>query len=138
MDLLKLGAGLFIRSASAAGAKNLTLASVIPALQSLLAGPDGKVDIFRLVSQFTGSGLASLASSWLGDGANQELAPEKVIEVLGDNQVTAFASKLGLDKSIAATGLAEALPQLIDKASSGGSLLNGDTLGKTLGGLFGR
>jgi uncharacterized protein YidB (DUF937 family) len=141
MDLLKLGAEAFMRSVGQSGGAGLNLETVLPALQALLAGPDGKVDIAGLVSRFSRGGLQGLVSSWLGDGGNQALPVDKLLEVLGDKPVADFAAKLGLATPTAASGLAEALPQMIDKASAGGNLLGGDALGKLaggLGGLFGR
>jgi uncharacterized protein YidB (DUF937 family) len=141
MDLLKLGAELFTRSVAQSGGANLSVATVLPALQSLLAGPDGKFDIAGLVSRFSSGGLQNLVGSWLGDGANQKLPVEDILKVLGGSNVGDFAAKLGLSAPVAASGLADALPQMIDKASAGGNLLSGDALGKalgSLGGLFGR
>jgi len=43
--------------------------------------------------------------------------------LLGSEQLSAFASQIGTDSGSAAAGLAELLPQLIDKSSAGGSLL---------------
>ena len=61
---------------------------------------------------------------WLGDGANSAISAESILGVLGENSVSSFASSLGTDTGTAAAGLAEVLPQLMDKASSGGSLLD--------------
>lgn len=137
MDLLKMGAELFVRSVGQSGGANLSVASVLPALQGLLSGPDGKFDVAGLVSRFSGSGLQNLVGSWLGDSANQKLPVEDIMQVLGSGKVGEFAAKLGLSTPVAASGLADALPQMIDKASSGGNLLGGDALGKALGGLGG-
>jgi len=137
MDLLKLGAELFTRSVGQSGGANLSVATVLPALQSLLAGPDGNLDLAGLVSRFSSGGLQSLVGSWLGDGANQKLPVDDILKVLGGSNVADFAGKLGLSTPVAASGLADALPQMIDKASTGGNLLSGDALGKALGGLGG-
>ncbi|TKB08455.1 YidB family protein [Desulforhopalus sp. IMCC35007] len=58
--------------------------------------------------------------------------------VLGSDRIAEFASKLGLSTEEAAGGLSEALPQIMDKGSSGGSLL--DSLGGVEGvmGLAGK
>lgn len=47
------------------------------------------------------------------------------------SQISDFATKLGLSQEEAAGGLADAIPQMVDKASSGGSLLD------SIGGLSG-
>ena len=51
--------------------------------------------------------------------------------MLGADKVSEFASRLGLSEEEAAGGLSEALPQMVDTASSGGSLLD------SIGGLSG-
>ena len=51
--------------------------------------------------------------------------------MLGADKIADFASKLGLSNEEAAGGLSEALPQMVDKASSGGSLLD------SIGGISG-
>ena len=45
------------------------------------------------------------------------------MDIFGKDKVSEFASKLNIDEGTASNGLADMLPQLIDKASSGGSLL---------------
>lgn len=137
MDIVKLASDLFISNISKGGAKNISAATVTSALQSLLGGADGKFDVSDLISKFSGGGLQSAVSTWLGDGGNQALSAQQVVKVLGDGPVSEFASKLGLSSEAASQGLAATLPQVIDKASSGGSVLGGDALGKALGGLGG-
>ena len=53
--------------------------------------------------------------------------------MLGADKIGEFASKLGLSNEEAAGGLSEALPQMVDKASSGGSLL--DSIGGVSGAI---
>lgn len=56
------------------------------------------------------------------------------MKLLGEGEISNFASKLGTDSATAAGGLADVLPQLVDQSSQGGSLL--DAAGG-LGGLMG-
>ena len=61
-----------------------------------------------IVSKMMGNNaLAGLASSWLGDGANEKIETNQIEEIFGENKISEFAEKLG-----------------IDKGSSGGSVLN--------------
>ena len=109
--------------------------TVSSALSSLLGGSGGNIDFAGLASKMASSGeLGNIVSSWLGDGANSSISAESILGMLGNSNVADFASKLGTDTETAASGLADVLPQLIDKASSGGSLL--DSVGG-LGGLMG-
>ena len=58
----------------------------------------------------------------------------QVGELPGSDKVAEFASKLNVDEDTAVSGLADMLPQMVDKSSSGGSLL--DSVGG-VGGLMG-
>ena len=105
------------------------------AMGSLLGDAQGNVDLAGLASKMASSGeLGNIVSSWLGDGANSAISPDSIKELLGEGQISDFASQLGTDTNGAAAGLAEILPQIMDKSSSGGSLL--DSAGGP-GGLMG-
>ena len=121
MDLMKLGTQLLSdKLGSSVDGDSLT-----SALSGLLGGSDGNIDVAGLASKMSANGdLGNVLSSWLGDGDNSPISAGKITDLLGDSNISDFASKLGLDNSTAASGLAEALPQLMDKASSGGSLLD--------------
>lgn len=90
-----------------------------------LAGGNG-FDLAGIVSKFQGPGgdLASKAKSWLGDGANESISASEVQDAIGSDKIEAFAGKLGIDGDSASQKLAEILPEIIDKSSKGGQLLN--------------
>jgi len=93
------------------------------AMDGLLGGGD-KMDLGSLVSGLQEKGLGSVAESWLGDGENQEISAEQLKDVLGEEKVAAAAEKLGTDEGSLLDNLKDTLPQMIDKSSSGGSLLD--------------
>lgn len=96
-------------------------ADVGGAVQGLLGGD---FDIASLIEKFSSNGgLATQLQSWLGDGANQGVSAENIMSAFGQDSVSQFASKLGVDSGDAASGLSEVIPSLIDKCSSGGNLL---------------
>ena len=72
-----------------------------------------------------------MVNSWLGDGSNESISAGQITEMFGSNQISEFASKLGLSQEEAAGGLSDAIPQMVDKASSGGSIMD------SIGGLSG-
>ena len=77
-----------------------------------------------LASKMASSGeLSSILGSWLGDGANQAISANSITSLFGSDKVSAFADQIGVDAGAAAGGLAEVIPQIMDKSSSGGSLL---------------
>jgi len=99
------------------------------ALQGLMGGD---FNIGELVSKFSqGGGLASQLQSWLGDGANEGISASSILDIFGGDKVQQFASQLGVSDEEAAGGLADMIPQLIDKSSSGGNLL------ESIGGVSG-
>lgn len=121
MDLKQLATQLFMKNMR--GAND---ASVTESALDELIGKGDKFNLADLVEKFTGKGggLAEKAASWLGDGTNDSVSASQLQEVIGLDKVKAFASKLGVSKEDASDRLAEFLPQLIDKSSRGGSLLD--------------
>jgi len=127
MDLMQLGSQL-LASKLGSGANSDSITS---ALGGMLSGGDGKPDLGGLIAAMQGKGLGSIAESWLGDGANADISTEQVREVVGRDKVAAMASQLNTDEGSLLDSLKDALPQIIDKSSSGGSLLD------SAGGLMG-
>lgn len=131
MDLLKIGTQILMSKMNL----NVGEGAVQSALGSLLGGGSGGgIDIAGLMSKMQGGGMASMLGSFLGDGDNDTMTESNVMDMLGGDKVEQFASQIGASKDEAANGLSNMLPELINKASSGGKLLEG--LGGA-GGLLG-
>lgn len=124
MDIMNLAKGML---ADKVGGDSNVIGGV---MDSLLGGGD-KMDLGSLVSGLKEKGLGSVAESWLGDGENKDISADQLKDVLGGGEVAAAAAKLGTDEDSLLDGLKNALPQIVDQSSSGGSLLN------SLGGLGG-
>ncbi|SRR6056297_216055 len=129
-ELLKIGAQAFQSGVSDQLSSSLSLDTVMDALAGLMPGEGKNVDLAALVGVMQGGGLAAMAESWLGDGGNQGIGREQLVELFGRNSIRSFAGKLGLDEGAALSGLQEAVPVMVDKASSGGAL-------ESIGGLSG-
>lgn len=127
MDIMKLAQGML---AQKLGGNNAAVGAVLNGL----LGQGDKMDLGSLVNGFKEKGMGDVAESWLGDGENAPVSADQLKEVLGAEQVSQAASELGTDEGSLLSGLQDALPQMVDKASSGGSLL--DSLGG-VGGLAG-
>ena len=118
MDLMQIGTQLLQSKLGG----NIQTDDIASALSELLGGDN--FDLGSLVSKIQGnSGLASMVASWLGDGENTAMTGSQVMDIFGQDKVSEFASKLNIDEGTASNGLADMLPQLIDKASSGGSMI---------------
>jgi uncharacterized protein YidB (DUF937 family) len=121
MDMMKMGSELLANSLG--GSADSEQASA--ALSGLLGGSGGNLDLGALAAKMASSGeLSSVIGSWLGDGGNAGISVESITALFGSPAIADFAAKLGVDPSKAMSALSDVLPQLMDKSSSGGSLLD--------------
>ncbi len=127
MDIMKLGTQLLMSKLGNAGVDSN---AVQTALGSLLGNGDSP-DIAGLLSSLQSNGMGDIAKSWLGDGSNEAISAEQVKNVVDESKLSQLASVLGTDESSVLSGLQDAMPQMVDNASSGGSLLD------SIGGLSG-
>lgn len=124
MDLMELGAQLLSDKIGTTVDQD----NIVNALTGLLGDGDGNVSFGALASKIASSGqLGDILGSWLGDGANGAISANDILKIFGEGDVAEFAGRLGTDTGTAAGGLADVLPQIMDKASSGGNIL--DSLG---------
>lgn len=126
-DLLNMGAKVFAQSEmSGQNGSNLDLGALASALSGLAGGnsENGGLDIGAILGKMQDGGMADMAQSWLGDGSNQPMSDNDVSGMFGDDKISEFAAQLGLSKEEAIGGLRDTMPQMVDKASSGGSLLD--------------
>ncbi len=86
-----------------------------------------------LVETFNEKGLGEVMSSWIGKGENLPISPEQIQQIFGSGQVQQIAEKLGVSPDEASSGLAELLPQIVDKLTPEGSVPNQDLLHQGLG-----
>ena len=121
MDILKMGAEMLIQKFGS----SVGVDTMMSALSGLIGDGQGSVDLTGLASKMMSSGnLGSMLTSWLGDGDNKSISADSLMSLLGENKIADFAGKVGVDTSTAASGLSDVLPTMIDKASSGGRLLD--------------
>ncbi|NQY04397.1 MAG: DUF937 domain-containing protein [Halieaceae bacterium] len=120
MDITQLGTQLLSEKLGVSASPE----TIKQAMSSLLGDGQGNIDLQGMATKMASNGdLSAIVNSWLGDGGNSPISADALLGLLGENQVSDFAGKLGTDTSSAAAGLAEVLPQLMDQGSSGGSLL---------------
>ncbi len=131
MDLMKLGTELIKNKLNIDADGDGNPDGIMGALSNLLGDTDGNLDLGGIIAKMKESDLGSMVSSWLGDGENDAISTDQIRDLFGGEKVSEFASKLNVDAKQAAEGLAEAVPQMIDKGSSGGELLD------SVGGLGG-
>lgn len=121
MDILETGARLLAEKLGL----QMEPAQITTALSQLLGDGQGNIDFADLASKMAASGdLGSVFNSWLGDGSNSPISAQSIKALFDDGALDKFAASIGTDTGAAAGGLADILPQLVDGASSGGSLLD--------------
>ena len=99
-----------------------------------------------LAETFGAAGMASQVQSWIGTGANVNISPEQIAQVLGSGPIAEFASKLGISPEQASETLAGLLPEAVDRLTPNGQVADAaglldqlpGGLGEMLGGLLKR
>ena len=75
-----------------------------------------------IVDAFQKGGLGHLADSWVGTGQNLPVNADQLSEILGSDKIRQIANQLGLSQGDVSGGLAQILPQLIDKVTPNGQI----------------
>lgn len=118
MDLLKVG-GSLIQGNSDDATTGLDVGDIANALGGLIGNKEGGLDLGSLVSGLSQNGLGEIVGSWLGNGENKSISADQITDLLGSDKISEFASNLGLSVDSAKGALADALPQVVDQATSG-------------------
>ena len=98
------------------GAQQNPLLQVALRLLQQNGGISGVLDKFRQ------GGFADHADSWQSTGQNMPISGSALQEVLGSGAIGQVAQQLGMSHGDAAGGLAQVLPQLIDKFTPEGQV----------------
>jgi len=117
-NLFQMGAEA-IKNNSDDATTSLDTGAITGAIGNLLQGSNGSLDLSSIMSSISSnSSLSEIVSSWIGSGENMPIDPSQITQLLGEDKVQEFASNLGLSGESASLALADALPQLVDKATS--------------------
>ncbi|MCC6832332.1 MAG: DUF937 domain-containing protein [Thermoleophilia bacterium] len=108
---------------------------LVQVAMSMLGGAGGLGGLSGLLSKFQGAGLTDQADSWVSKGDNQEITADNVTQALGHEEVARVAEEAGVSQEEAAGGLAQLLPQLIDKVTPDGDVPDEGGLMDKLGSL---
>jgi uncharacterized protein YidB (DUF937 family) len=98
------------------GDKSKLISALIPVVVGLLANGG----LQKILDSMKKQGLTAEAQSWVGDGENLPISGDQAKEVVGVDQVKQIADQIGLPEGQAADLIAQALPQVVDKASPEG------------------
>jgi uncharacterized protein YidB (DUF937 family) len=124
MDVITQVAERFLNGVDPDNKKSLSVDKVVASLQELMTDSGGKLDLKGIISNLDAQGLMSIADSWLGNGENAPISANAVKNLFGGEKLSQIATKLNLDEDSVANGVTRALPEIIDKSSRDGSLLD--------------
>ena len=96
-----------------------------PLLQAALQLIQRNGGLTGIISKFEHGGMVEQVGSWVGTGANLPITPSQLQEILGTGTIGEIAQQLGLSHGDASSGLAQVLPQIIDKLTPTGQVTTG-------------
>ena len=89
-------------------------------IQALLQSQGG---IEGIIKRFQESGLEGILKSWIStDEKNQPISANQVVEVIGQENMSQAAEKVGVSELDASNLLAEYLPKMVDMLTPNGQL----------------
>ena len=139
--LLQNGAQLFQDKLDMDRDGKIETAEIVSALMALLSDNQGQLNLSSIISGMQSGGnsdLMAMAASWLGKGENLPISGSQLEQIFGHDKIAAFAKQLGISEASALNGLQETVPNMIDKASPSGTLMDfGEQLLKSVGGVSG-
>lgn len=121
MELLNNIAKQLLTDTNADG--KIDLADATASLQNLIADASGKLDLNGMIAKFNDLGLSETVSSWIAEGENKLISSEQISQIFDTEKLSQFAASLSVDLDTAKNALANAIPNLIAQASSGGELM---------------
>lgn len=99
------------------------------------AGGGGLADLLRNLEQ---AGFGREASSWVSSGANLPISPEAMGQIFGGGALSRIAQQAGLGEQETAGGLAQLLPEVVDRLTPDGRMPELDQLSASVDDLRGR
>jgi uncharacterized protein YidB (DUF937 family) len=113
---------------------------LVAAAVSMLSTKQGSVGgtggLDGLVGAFQRGGMGDVMSSWVGTGANQQISPGQLADVLGPDMLSQFGKAAGVSGNDATSALSSLLPALVNGLTPRGQVPQGDSLEGMLGGLL--
>jgi len=98
-------------------------------LGSLLGGggqqAGGMGGLGGLLSQFQKAGMGGVANSWVSNGPNQQVSPDQLQQVFGQQQVNQWAQQSNMQPHDLLSQLSNLLPHAVDRMTPNGQMPDG-------------
>ena len=75
-----------------------------------------------VMERFRNKGYSQQAASWMSTGANEDIEPQAVSEVMGTDELSRLSQQLGVSQEEVSSGMAQILPEMMDKLTPQGSV----------------
>lgn len=135
MGLLDQLAGQVLGSLGAQKQDPVSQNDLLSGVMTLINNAGG---VQAILQQLQASGIAGQVASWIGTGENHPVSGNQIAEALGADNIAQIAQHAGVAPEHAATGLAQLLPQIIDKLTPDGQVPHNDLLQQGLSLLHGK
>jgi uncharacterized protein YidB (DUF937 family) len=134
MSLLDTVGSLFGKSPEEGSGQRPLIAAALEFVNNQPGGLNG------LIQQFHEKGAGDIINSWVSNGENQAISPDKLHDVLGSEAVSNLAAKVGMQPDQVTVMLAQVLPHVVNTATPQGEVpadgkLNAESVMGALGGL---
>ncbi len=104
------------------GGSNPLLQMALQMLSNHGNGAGGSGGLGGLISAFQNAGMGEQLKSWIGTGENMPISADQLSSALGSDKIRDIATQLGMSPGAVSGGLADLLPQMIDKLTPTGQL----------------
>lgn len=121
-DLGSLLGGLLGGGGKSGGAAGNILGALLGTVGGSGGGSGGSNPLGGLLDMLSKSGLAEQKDSWVGTGQNQSVTGAQIQQALPDETLQKVAEQAGVTPDQAATELAQALPQAVDRLTPDGQV----------------
>ena len=81
-----------------------------------------------VLNRFKSTGASQQADSWVSTGSNKPISGDHVQQAIGKGEVQRIANEAGVSEQEACEGIANVLPEAIDKVTPDGQVPSGDQL----------
>ncbi len=107
------------RGGGMGGMGGMGTAAIIGIVLQLLQRSGG---IGGLLQRMQQAGAGPHGQSWVGTGQNMPISPDMLSQIFGHGQMDEIAQQLGVSRDEAASTVAQALPDVVDRMTPSGTI----------------
>ena len=104
---------------------------LVDIITSLLTNPQTG-GLRGLTESFKNQGMEDVINSWIGTGKNMPISPDEILKALGNDRLRGFSERAGVPQEEISGGLANILPDIIDKLTPQGRIPDSSLLEEEL------